>query len=113
MPVLRKQVEEDLTPRVRLYHFRIQGDPQTRSRWQRKITVDDLRITWRSRLHELFCEVVEVFLDLEVRGACGQVQVRGGGHRTAHIVRGDENIVGIRPGRKLLCFENSPEVGNV
>src|SRR5699024_1177645 len=73
----------------------------------------NLGIPRRCVLDPCLGKVVEMLLDLEVRGRGREVERGGGGDRSADIVGGDENVVGVRPGRELLRLEQASEVADI
>src|ERR1700730_8349628 len=77
------------------------------------MAVSDLRVAGRDRLHVRLAEVVEVLLDLEVRGAGGQMQRRRGRDRAADIVRRHLHVVALGPGGDLARLQDAADGGDV
>src|SRR6266571_4928890 len=113
VPVLGEQIKEDLTPGMSRQHVVVQRHAKAGTGRQRKISVNHLWVARRRAFDEVFREIVEVLLDLEVRRTRGKVQIGGGGYRAAHVVGCDQDVVRIGPGRQLLGLEDAAEVGDV
>ena len=90
MPVLGEQIEEDLTPRVRRDDLVVQHHTEAGPGWKREVAVHHFGITRRRAFDEVFGEIVEVLLNLEVGRARRQVEVGRGRDRTADIVGCDQ-----------------------
>src|SRR6266571_1440578 len=75
VPVLREQVEEDALLRMCVDDIFIELDTQSWPLRQRKVSIHYLWIARRSGLHPFLCEVVEMFLNLEI--GCGSRKMKG------------------------------------
>src|SRR5690606_21991222 len=99
MPVLCVEVEVDVLARVLVDDIHVEGDAKTGAFRQGEVPVDDLGVARSRVFHPRLGEVVEVLLDLEVRGRGREVERGRGGDRAADVVWSDKDVVRVRPGR--------------
>src|SRR6266568_6502405 len=113
MPILSEQVEENLLLRMLANQLFIQLHTESRPLRQRKISIYHFRVSGSRGLHPILGEVVEMLENLEVRRGCREVEGRRRRDRPSYIMRRDQEIVRLGPGRQLLRFEEAAEMGNV
>src|SRR5690606_6775417 len=80
---------------------------------QGEVPVDDLGVARRRVFHPRLGEVIEMLLDLEVRGRGCKVERGRGGDRAADVVWSDKDVVRVRPGRELLRLEQAAKVADI
>src|SRR5439155_5489249 len=91
----------------------VQLDAQAGGLGEREVPIDDLGQAGRHALDRRVGEVVEVLLDLEVGRAGAQVQVRGGQHGAADVVRGDHDVVRLGGGGEFAGLADAADVADV
>src|SRR5580704_1162145 len=101
LPVLAMQVKVEGPARMLGDDGPVQGHAESRPCRKREVTVSDCGVARSRAEHVVLREVVEVLLDHEVRRARGEVQRRRRRDRPAHVVRRDEDLVTLGPGRDL------------
>ena len=87
VPVLGKEVEEDVLARMRQGSVFVQRNAEVGTLWQGEVAIDDFGIAGGDRLDPLVGEVVEVLLNLEIGGGGGEVEHGGSGDGTTDVVR--------------------------
>src|SRR2546421_10326101 len=113
LPALGEPVEVHRHPGTPGQLVRLEPDPEPRPARQRERTVHQFGQPRHAVLDVRIGEVVEILLNLEVDRGRGQVQVGRGGDRAAHVVRGHQQVVGLRGAGQLLGLQQTAGVGDV
>src|SRR5215217_4591236 len=113
LPALGEQVEVDVLFRMRFYYLFVQFDAEARSLRKFEVAVHDLGEAGGRLPYPGVGEVVEVFLDAEVRGRGGQVEGCRGVDLSSHVVRRDGHVVRVGPRRELLGLQQPADVAYI
>src|SRR5918995_191326 len=113
LPAFGEEVEVDVLLGVGFDDFLVQFDAEAWSLRELEVAVDHFGEAWGRLAHPGVGEVVEVFLDPEVRGAGGQVEGCGGVDLASYVVRGDGHVVSDGPRRELLRLQQPADVAYV
>src|SRR5271157_4933245 len=113
VPVFLEQIEENPLAGVFSNKLFSQRHSEAGLIRQIEVTINNLGIVIHRALNPGVSEIVEMFLNFEIRRAGGKVQVGRGRHRSADIVGRHEHVVRLGPRGQLARLGDSPEMRQI